>query len=209
MPARVSDAGRVPTPSASAIATDPPSPAGHPTTATQRAPTATTVTAEPGDPAARSQARATDVFRPTRVQLPTLRVTAAVTPVRLGADRLLTVPADVRTVGWWSQGAAAGAHRGTVVLVGHVDSAAAGPGAFFNLRRLQPGDRVRLAGDGSHRADYAVVARRQYPKSALPVDLVFGQGNRARLVLITCGGRFDAATRHYTDNIVVYAEPTL
>jgi len=28
-----------------------------------------------------------------------------------------------------------------------------------------------------------------------------------RLVLITCGGRFDPVARSYEDNIVVYAEP--
>jgi hypothetical protein len=141
------------------------------------------------------------------MQLPSLGVAAAVTPVEVGADQLLGVPADVRTVGWWSSGAAAGATTGTVVLVGHVDSAAQGPGAFFELRRLEPGDHIRLTGDGSAVATYTVVARRQYPKGMLPTDVVFGQGNAARLVLVTCGGKFNASTRHYTDNIVVFAVP--
>jgi rhodanese-related sulfurtransferase len=38
-------------------------------------------------------------------------------------------------------------------------------------------------------------------------DVVFGQGNAARLVLVTCGGKFNASTRHYTDNIVVVGLP--
>ncbi len=46
-----------------------------------------------------------------------------------------------------------------------------------------------------------------YPKNALPASEVFDQDTTSRLVLITCGGTFDWATRHYSDNVVVYALP--
>jgi hypothetical protein len=46
-----------------------------------------------------------------------------------------------------------------------------------------------------------------YDKSALPVAAVFGQQVTARLVIVSCGGPFDAATGHYLDNIVAYAVP--
>jgi hypothetical protein len=36
---------------------------------------------------------------------------------------------------------------------------------------------------------------------------VFGQQVTPRLVILTCGGPFDAATGHYLDNIVAYALP--
>ncbi len=34
-----------------------------------------------------------------------------------------------------------------------------------------------------------------------------GQDVEARLLLVTCGGDFDQETRHYSDNVVVYAVP--
>ena len=36
---------------------------------------------------------------------------------------------------------------------------------------------------------------------------VFGPTPQPRLVLVTCGGSFDSARRHYADNVVVYALP--
>ena len=52
---------------------------------------------------------------------------------------------------------------------------------------------------------YRVTARRELGKAALPADL-FATDGPPRLVLVTCGGRFDRTTRHYTDNVIVYAE---
>jgi Sortase domain len=147
-------------------------------------------------------------FTPTRLRVPRLGVDAPVVPVTVQPDGLLAVPGDVDTIGWWSAGAAAAAPSGSVVLVGHVDSARQGPGAFFGLRTLQPGDRVILRSAGDRTAAYTVAARRRYPKSALPSGEVFGQHTTPRLVLVTCGGTFNQETRHYSDNTVVYAVPT-
>lgn len=146
-------------------------------------------------------------FAPARIRVPRLGVNAPITPVTVQPDGLLAVPADVRTIGWWSAGAPAAAPSGTVVLVGHVDSARQGPGAFFGIRTLRPGDQVILSGAEGRTAAYTVAARREYPKSALPADEVFDQDTTPRLVLVTCGGTFDTETRHYSDNIVVYAVP--
>jgi hypothetical protein len=148
-----------------------------------------------------------DPFAPLSVQVRRAGIDARVVPVGVGRDGMLGIPQDVRQVGWWQAGAAAGSAAGTVVLVGHVDSAQQGAGAFFPLRQLNPGDRVVLSGAGGERTVYVVSARRQYPKSSLPRAEVFGQGSMPRLVLLTCGGPFNSATRHYEDNVVVYATP--
>jgi hypothetical protein len=92
------------------------------------------------------------------------------------------------------------------VLVGHVDSAVAGLGTFAVLRELGVGERVELRGADGRALAYRVVARRQLGKAALPADL-FARDGPPRLVLVTCGGRFDRTIRHYTDNVIVYAEP--
>jgi hypothetical protein len=51
-----------------------------------------------------------------------------------------------------------------------------------------------------------VVARRSYGKQDLP-DLLFTRAGSPFLTLVTCGGVFDQSTRHYSDNVVVYAVP--
>jgi hypothetical protein len=141
---------------------------------------------------------------PVSVTLP--GATAPVVPVATGPDGGLVVPDPPTTVGWWSPGALAGASTGTTVLAGHVDSAAAGLGTFAVLRDLGVGERVVLAGADGRTVAYRVTARRELGKAALPADL-FATDGPPRLVLVTCGGRFDPATRHYTDNVIVYAEP--
>ena len=143
---------------------------------------------------------------PVAVALPDRHVSAPVVPTSTGPDGALAVPDPPSTVGWWSPGALTGATSGTTVLVGHVDSAAAGLGVFAVLRDVAVGERVLLRGADGRLIAYQVTGRRQAGKAALPADL-FAPGGPPRLALVTCGGRFDRATRHYTDNVVVYAVP--
>jgi hypothetical protein len=141
---------------------------------------------------------------PATLAIPVLGVRATVVPVQ-ATSGVLDVPPDPAQVGWWSASAFPGAATGSVVIDGHVDSAATGPGALFHLADLRDGDLITAttaAGDGF---SYLVTGRRVYTKSsALPADLFTVEGP-ARLVLITCGGPFDRAAGSYLDNVVVFA----
>lgn len=147
--------------------------------------------------------------RPSRLEVPELGVSAPVDSV-VTHDGLLGVPADISHVGWWTGSVRPGSPAGATVIVGHVDSAAEGEGALFHLTDLRSGQHVSIsvtAVDGDRRISYRVYARRVYSKSrALPASL-FATTGPARLVLITCGGAFDDATRSYLDNIAVWARP--
>lgn len=144
---------------------------------------------------------------PVRLRLPRLHLDAPVLPVSVGPDGLLGVPINPRLLGWWSGSARPGSASGSVVIDGHVDSAALGLGALFRLRDARPGDEVVLENAVGKSTGYTVVARRSYAKTTLPVAQVFAAEVGPRLVLLTCGGAFDQATHHYADNIVVYAVP--
>ena len=47
---------------------------------------------------------------------------------------------------------------------------------------------------------------RRVRKAALPTSIYTRTGER-RLVLVTCGGPFDAKTKRYRDNVIVTALP--
>ncbi|WP_344415420.1 class F sortase [Pseudonocardia ailaonensis] len=143
---------------------------------------------------------------PVGLELPARGTSAPVVPVTTGADGDLAVPDPPQTVGWWEPGALAGSGAGTVVIAGHVDSRLAGVGMLAVLPQLTVGEPVVLRAADGRPVAYRVVARREFVKSALPAD-TFARSGPPRLVLVTCGGRFDPATRSYEDNIVVYAEP--
>ena len=138
-----------------------------------------------------------------RLRLPSLNVDAPVSPVSLSSRGVLGVPDNPHVVGWWEQGAHPGAPLGSVVFDGHVDTAEAGPGAFFHLRDLRVGDPVFIETDNGV-ITYVVVATHSYPKPLLPSEL-FDPTGVPRTVLITCGGSFDWGRRSYSDNIVVEA----
>ena len=54
---------------------------------------------------------------------------------------------------------------------------------------------------------YDVVSLEQFPKSEAPMTRLFDQDGPHRLVLISCAGAFDPATRSYADNVAVTAVP--
>ncbi|MGH7357916.1 MAG: class F sortase [Candidatus Rokuibacteriota bacterium] len=144
--------------------------------------------------------------RPVGVTIEAIGVRARVVPVGVEEGTTnIVVPPTVHTIGWFRFGPSPGAN-GSAVLIGHVDSRAQGPGAFFRLRELEPGDVVSVGFADGTRSTFRVVARRSFPKSGLPTE-VFQRSGRPVLTLVTCGGTFDPTTRSYADNVVVFAVP--
>jgi sortase family protein len=142
--------------------------------------------------------------RPVKVTIASIGVQATVVPVGVEDEgSTVEVPTDVHTVGWYRFGPVPG-EAGSAVLIGHVDSHVQGPGAFFRLRDLSPGDVVSVRSADGTRSDFRVVARRSYPKGHLPAA-VFGRSGRPMLAMVTCGGAFDPVTRSYADNVVIFA----
>jgi len=144
--------------------------------------------------------------QPAELALPARDLRAPVVAVTTGPEGALLLPEPPSTVGWWSPSALAGGSGGTTVLAGHVDSLAGGLGALAVLRHVAEGEEIVLIGADGRSVGYRVTARRQYAKAELPPE-VFAAGGPPRLVLITCGGAFDRRTRHYSDNVVVFADP--
>ena len=91
------------------------------------------------------------------------------------------------------------------MIVGHVDTKLSGPGALFHLGSIRPGEGMTVQ-TAMGPVRYRVAARRAYSKADLPSEIFTARGT-PRLVVITCGGRFDRSTGHYDSNVVVYAVP--
>ncbi len=120
---------------------------------------------------------------------------------------VLGVPENIAEVGWWTGSVRPGSAAGSTVIDGHVDSAVIGTGALFHLAQLQAGDPVTISDAAGVLRRYRVYRRQVLIKhGGLPADL-FTTTGAPRLVMITCGGPFDRATRSYLDNVVVFAAP--
>ena len=125
--------------------------------------------------------------------------------IRLGLTRSggLQAPRTTTVAGWYTGSPRPGA-IGAAVIGGHVDSYT-GPGVFFTLRRLHPGDRIYVRQAGGRLAVFRVYAVHRYLKTRFPTAQVYGPVPTPQLRLLTCGGTFDWQTGHYLSNVVVYA----
>jgi len=142
---------------------------------------------------------------PTSITIPAIDVHAQIIAVGLQADGAMQLP-DPDQVGWYRLGPRPGA-PGPAVLIGHVDSDS-DPAVFFRLRQLRPGDQILIGQHDGTTSRFLVGRLEQHPKTALPTGRIWTSATRPLLRLITCGGPFNSTTRHYRDNIIVYASPT-
>jgi Sortase domain len=143
---------------------------------------------------------------PLALALPSIGVRSDLLALGLNPDHTVQVPplGPVSQAGWYQQSPTPG-QVGPAILLGHIDSARYGPGVFFKLGALKPGDPVEVT-----RTDHTVAVFRvdrvvSYPKASFPSLEVYGNTPDAQLRLITCGGVFDPAARSYESNIVAFA----
>lgn len=144
--------------------------------------------------------------RPVRLTVPSVDLDVRVDPVGLAEDGQMEIPDAGDRAGWYRYGPAPGSEEGSVVIASHVDTRS-GPGAFLALGRVQEGAAVEVELEDGTRLTYRVVAGAQVAKRELAVDEVFRRDGSPVLRLVTCSGRWDPRLGHYTDNLVLTAEP--
>ena len=144
---------------------------------------------------------------PVRLTVADLDVDMAVVETGTSPDGTMSLPASAAEAGWYRFGSAPTSPAGTTVLASHVDTRAEGLGPFARLREAQVGAEVTVTdADGSVHA-YTVSSVERIAKEEVPLDDVFDRAGPPRLVLLTCGGAWDAAAGHYEDNVIVTAVP--
>jgi LPXTG-site transpeptidase (sortase) family protein len=142
---------------------------------------------------------------PTRVRIPSIGVDTGVIDLGVNPDRTLEVPEDISVTGWYT-GRSVPGEVGPSVVVGHVDSAVAGAGVFFNLRQLVAGDMIEIERSDGSVAEFRVTSLVLVEKDEFPTEDVYGSTEQPTLRLITCGGGFDQGAGSYLGNVIVYAE---
>ena len=143
------------------------------------------------------------VAKPTSLTIPSIGVQTKLIHLGLTKSGAMQVPSTVTVAGWYTGSPRPGA-TGAAVIAGHIDSQTA-PGVFYRLRLMHKGELIYVRrGDGSL-AVFRVTAVHEYLKAAFPTSAVYGAVPNAQLRLITCGGAFDFATRHYLSNVIVFA----
>lgn len=154
-----------------------------------------------------SAALAAAPIAPSRIDVADLQISMDVASVGVNSSGLMEIPERVDVAGWYRYGAAPSSPRGSAVIAAHVDSLKYGLGPFARLKDAPIGTLVTVTlADGSARS-YAIASIAKTLKTEIPVEEVFDRDGESRLILITCGGRFDRQSRTYSDNVIVTAVP--
>ncbi len=147
------------------------------------------------------------VVAPVRVQFERLGISMQVVPEALDARGGMGLPSNSQVAGWYRFSPGLRQTQGATVLAAHIDAVQGGIGPFSRLKNAVAGDSITLTGDDGSTAIYTVTELRQIGKIDAPMAEVFDVAGPARLMLVTCGGVFNAKTGHYLDNVIVTATP--
>lgn len=141
---------------------------------------------------------------PTHVSIPSVGIDSGVMELGRNDDGTMqTPPLFEHVTGWYKYSPTPG-EIGPSVIVGHIDSHK-GPSVFYRLSQVKPGDIVEVTRADGIVAKFKVEALKQFEQNNFPTDEVYGNLDHAGLRLITCGGTFNRATGHYSQNTVVFA----
>jgi sortase (surface protein transpeptidase) len=139
--------------------------------------------------------------------IPTINLNIPLGKTQLDSNRNLMVPADASKAAWYQAGPYPG-NNGTALITGHYDSPA-GPGVFFQLRKLKPKDEIKI-----HRSDGSVAAYNidkldvYRQDETFPWKQVYSTTGPSSIRIITCHGDYNPKTGRYSHNLVVYASLT-
>ena len=141
--------------------------------------------------------------RPVSVSVPSVGISAPVIPLGLRRNGSLEVPRDYSEAGWRKGGPEPG-ERGAALIAGHVDSRR-GPAAFYRLRQVGRGSVIKVRRADGSTVSFVAQRTERVSKDGFPTRRVYGATRLPTLRLVTCDGRFDTASGHYSDNLIVYA----
>lgn len=141
---------------------------------------------------------------PARLEIPALAVSAEVVDLGVEPDGTLASPKTGDVVGWYTQTARPG-QVGNMIVSGHLDWNRR-PAVFWGLRRLGPGDQIRVVDAEGASYDYLVEWTRRVDARKAPLDEILGPTTSRWLTLITCAGAFDPKTRDYAERLIVRAK---
>lgn len=141
---------------------------------------------------------------PKRIKIPSLGVNARILKMGVMPNGEIKTPANIYDAGWLETTAKPGEY-GAMFIDGHVHGPSK-PGVFYNIKKLQPGDKIQIERGDGQVFTYSVVKTETYSKDN--VDMVAALNTavpgKPGLNLMTCDGRYHPEYG-YDHRVVVFA----
>ena len=146
-----------------------------------------------------------DPSLPRYIRAPKIGLFARVTKQGLDAQGAVKAPNNIHDAGWYD-GSSKPGDQGAMLLDSHVS----GPttrGAFYNIKKLSVGDIVEVERGDGQKFSYRVVRSDITDADSTDMGAAMQPAERGKqgLNMITCTGKFNAATKKFEQRIVVYA----
>jgi len=142
---------------------------------------------------------------PKLISIPSLNISSPVEFVGQNRKGAMESPQSISAIGWYKYGATPGT-IGSSVFAGHVDNAFGLGGIFKDLENIKIGEEIDVENVDGDTYTYIVDEIETTNWMEAPTTKIFGETQKEKLVLITCGGDWDNEWNTYNDRLIVYAK---
>ena len=140
---------------------------------------------------------------PIVIQIPSIKVDAAVELAGVDHHGDMQVPVNPCDVAWYKLGSAPGA-AGDAVVDGHLDWWNDGPAVFWKLDLVKRGAEIDIIDAGGAKVRFKVTALVRLSRSGEPASMFTATG-APMLTLYTCAGVWDPGAETYSQRLFVEA----
>lgn len=144
---------------------------------------------------------------PARVRYPGIKADLPATEVGIAEDGAMEVPEDAAVAGWYRYSSAPSEESGSTIIAAHAGSIPTPRGPLYDLRDSRVGQSIEIVDTKGATTLWKVADVEQLHKETLDLGPYFSNTGERKLVLFTCGGRWDKERQSYDDNIIVTATP--
>lgn len=145
---------------------------------------------------------------PDRIVIPAVGIDMPVVPKGLAPDGSMALPDASATAAWYRHGGAPGDRDSAALIAAHVATDVDGVGPFSLLPGVHQGDSVTVTLSDGTEQPFTVVKLERISKQTVDYGAITAN-SPGMLILVTCGGAWDARNRHYEDNVIVWAVSAL
>lgn len=139
---------------------------------------------------------------PVRIILPSIGASGCIETVGVDPKNAISAPDNIYVAGWYIKSKPPG-ETGLSIIDGHISGRYKVDGIFEHLSKLKTNDKFTVTLASGKVLNYSVVNVESVPlERTIPVLMSQEADITSQLNLITCGGRYDKATKLYDHRII-------
>jgi len=142
---------------------------------------------------------------PVRLKVPIIGVDTAIEDAYMTPEGRMDVPEGSINVAWFALGPHPG-EVGSAVIGGHFGMRNGVPFVFYDLDKLQVGDRVYILNDKDETLQFVVRSVKLFDRKADATEVFTSDDGLAHLNLITCEGVWNEINGFYPQRRVVFTD---